>query len=70
MCTIAAGAFHVPFQVLVIASALGRSARFFLVASLFYFDGPPIKSLIDRYVEAGAFVVLLVFGFLIIRWLL
>lgn len=70
--TIAAGAFEVPFSTLVIASALSRSARFFLVAALFYFFGPPIKSLIDRYFEAVAvaFVVLLVFGFMVIRWLL
>lgn len=70
--TIAAGAFHVDFEVMVIASALSRSARFFLVSSLFYFYGPPIKNLIDRYFEAVAvaFVVLLVGGFMIIRWLI
>lgn len=70
--TIAAGAFEVSFSVLVIASALSRSARFFLVAALFYFYGPPIKSLIDRYFEAVAvaFVVLLVFGFMLVRWLI
>jgi membrane protein YqaA with SNARE-associated domain len=69
--TIAAGAFGVSFEVLVLASAVSRTARFFLVAGLFYFFGPPIKSLIDRYFEAlaVAFVVLLVFGFMLIRWL-
>jgi membrane protein YqaA with SNARE-associated domain len=69
--TIAAGAFEVDFPILVAASAISRSARFFLVAALFFFFGPPIKSLIDRYFEAVAvaFVVLLVFGFLIIRLL-
>jgi membrane protein YqaA with SNARE-associated domain len=70
--TIAAGAFEVPFHILVAASALSRTARFFLVASLFYFFGPPIKTWIDRYFEAlaVAFVVLLVFGFVLIRWLI
>lgn len=70
--TIAAGAFGVEFPVLVVASAISRSARFLLVAALFYFFGPPIKSVIDRYFEAlaVAFVVLLVFGFMIVRWLL
>lgn len=70
--TIAAGAFEVPFHILVVASALSRSARFFLVAALFFFFGPPIKKLIDRYFEAVAvaFVVLLVFGFLLIRWII
>ena len=70
--TIAAGAFEVPFHVLVIASALSRTARFFIVSALFFYFGPPIKSLIDRYFEAVAvgFVVLLVFGFLLIRWII
>lgn len=69
--TIAAGAFHVDFSTLVIASALSRSARFFLVAGLFYFFGPRIKAMIDKYFEvlAVAFAVLLVLGFLAIRWL-
>jgi membrane protein YqaA with SNARE-associated domain len=70
--TIAAGAFEVPFAVMVAASAISRSARFFLVAALFFFFGPPIKALIDRYFEAVAvaFIVLLVAGFMIIRWII
>ncbi len=70
--TIAAGAFDVSFATLVIASALSRTSRFFLVAGLFYFFGPPIKSLIDKYFEALAlaFVVLLIGGFLMVRWLM
>jgi membrane protein YqaA with SNARE-associated domain len=70
--TIAAGAFQIPFLVLVSASLLSRPARFFLVAALFYFFGPPIKSFIDRYFEwlSVIFVVLLVLGFVLIRYLL
>jgi len=67
--TIAAGAFHIPFLTLVTASVLSRSLRFFLVAALFYWFGPPIKSLIDKYFEwlTLAFLVLLVLGFVVIR---
>jgi membrane protein YqaA with SNARE-associated domain len=70
--TIAAGAFHIPFMTLVTASILSRSARFFLVASLFYFFGAPIKAFIDRYFEilTVVFSVLLVLGFVVVRLVL
>lgn len=68
--TIAAGAFHIPFGTLVTASVLSRSARFFLVAALFFFFGKPIKAFIDRYFEilTIVFTVLLVLGFVVIRF--
>lgn len=67
--TIAAGAFEVPIMTLIGASVIGRSARFFLVASLFYFFGAPIKKFIDKYFEflTIVFLVLLVAGFVLIR---
>ncbi len=67
--TIAAGAFEVSLATLVVASVIGRSARFFLVAGLFYFFGAPIKKFIDKYFEilSVVFLVLLVGGFIIIR---
>ncbi|MBN1105526.1 MAG: DedA family protein [Deltaproteobacteria bacterium] len=70
--TIAAGAFQIPFLTLVSASVLSRPARFFFVAALFFFFGPPIKSFIDKYFEwlSVIFVVLLVLGFVLIRYLL
>ncbi|MCX7983401.1 MAG: VTT domain-containing protein [Bacteroidetes bacterium] len=70
--TIAAGAFEVSFATLVYASLLSRSARFFLVAALFYVFGPTIKPFIDRYFEilSVIFVVLLMLGFIVIKWLL
>lgn len=69
--TIAAGAFKVSFETLVIASAVSRPARFFLVAALFYFAGPQIKPYIDKYFEAATliFVVLLIGGFVVIKYL-
>jgi membrane protein YqaA with SNARE-associated domain len=70
--TIAAGTFQISFPAFVVASALSRSARFFLVSALFYRFGPPIKAFIDKYFEVLtlAFVVLLILGFLVIRYVL
>jgi len=70
--TIAAGAFKINFSVFVVASLVSRSARFFLVGGLIYIFGPSIQSFIDKYfnVLAIAFTVLLIAGFLIIKYLL
>ena len=67
--TISAGAFDINFTVFVIASAISRAARFFLVAWLIYIFGPKIKTFIDKYfnILAITFVVLLVAGFAIIK---
>ncbi|MDP2600152.1 MAG: YqaA family protein [Deltaproteobacteria bacterium] len=71
--TIAAGVYHayVPLSILIVASAVGRPARFFLVAALIYFFGPRIKTFIDRYFNwlTVAFTVLLVGGFLLMKYL-
>jgi membrane protein YqaA with SNARE-associated domain len=71
--TIAAGFFKMNFAVFVIASAVSRSARFFLVAGLigilFEKYGERIQRFIDKYFNwlAIAFVVLLVLGFLVLK---
>ncbi len=69
--TISAGVYSdlVPFSTLVGASIVGRGARFFLVAGLLYFFGPPMKRFIDRHLEwlTLAFSVLLIGGIVIIR---
>jgi membrane protein YqaA with SNARE-associated domain len=69
--TISAGAFKIDFLVFLIASTVSRSARFFLVASLIYFFGPPIRTFIDRYFEllATVFAILLVLGFVALKWI-
>ena len=66
--TISAGAFEINFTVFIIASAVSRAARFFLVGGLIYIFGPKIQAFIDKYfnILAIAFVVLLVAGFAII----
>lgn len=72
--TIAAGVFHekVSLWTLVGASLLGRSGRFFLVAGAIYFFGPPVKRLLDKYLELFTvlFMVLLIGSFVLIKYLL
>ena len=70
--TIAAGVFHeqVSLGTLVLASAIGRSGRFFLVAGCIYYFGPPVKRLLDKYLEVFTviFMVLLVGSFFLIKY--
>jgi len=70
VATIAAGATLMPLLPFFIASALGRAARFFLVAGLIWRFGPSIKTFIDKYFDklSIAFVVLLVLGFVAVKW--
>lgn len=69
--TIAAGVFQISFPMFMIASLVGRSARFFLVAGLLYFFGEPIKGFIDRWFNplVVAFTVLLIGGFALLKYL-
>ena len=69
--TISAGAFQINFSVFALASAISRSARFFLVGGLIYIFGPQIQRFIEKYfnILAVAFTVLLVAGFVIIKFL-
>jgi membrane protein DedA with SNARE-associated domain len=69
--TIAAGVFGVPLPVLVGASAIGRSGRFFLVATRIFFFGPAVRNFLDRYLELATvlILVLLVGGFYAARYL-
>lgn len=68
--TIAAGAFKVPINILITASLISRPVRFFLVAGIFYWFGPKIKPVIDKYFEllTLAFVILLILGFVAIKY--
>jgi len=69
--TISAGAFKINFVIFLIASAISRSARFFLVGWLIYKFGPGIRLFIDRYfnVLAFVFVALLIGGFILVKYL-
>ena len=70
--TIAAGFWQVGLFPLIAASIIGRSARFFIVASLIYFFGPKIKGFIDKYFNLLTiiFIILLIGGFLIVKYLI
>jgi membrane protein YqaA with SNARE-associated domain len=69
--TIAAGVCKINIFTLLIASALSRSARFFMVAGLFYLFGPKIKTFIEKYfnILSIIFVILLISGFVAIKYL-
>jgi membrane protein YqaA with SNARE-associated domain len=68
--TISSGAFGINFWGFIIASAIGRSARFFLVGWLIWKFGAPIKGFIDKYFNllAMLFVALLILGFVLIKY--
>ena len=70
--TIAAGVWKINFFVLVICSIMGRGLRFFIVATLIFFLGKRIKTFIDKYFEwlTVLFFILLVAGFIVIKYLL
>ena len=70
--TIAAGAFRIDFLIFVLASAVSRSARFFIVAALIYKFGPPVKALIEKYFNLFTivFFILLVLGFVVLKVIL
>ncbi|MHA1569078.1 MAG: YqaA family protein [Alphaproteobacteria bacterium] len=56
----------------VLVSALSRSARFFLVATLLYFFGEKMRVFIEKYFNLLTiiFMVLLVLGFIVIKYVL
>ena len=70
--TISSGVMDLALGPFLLASALSRSLRFFLVAGLIYRFGEPICEFIDRYFNKLAllFSVLLVGGVLAVKWLL
>jgi len=69
--TIAAGACSLNLGVMIAASVVGRSLRFFLLGVLFKLYGPRIKRFIDRYFNllTVLFLILGVLGFVCVKWL-
>lgn len=67
--TITAGVFEINFLIFLIASALSRSARFFLVAGLFGWKGEKIRPFVEKYFNwlSLAFVVMLIGGFAVLK---
>jgi len=72
LVTIASGAFKFSLLWFTIAAVISRSMRFFLVASLLWKFGEPIRTFIERRLTllTTLFVLLLVGGFLAMRYLL
>lgn len=70
--TISGGAFSINLPMFIIASIISRAGRFFLVAFLIWKFGEQIKGFIDKYFNmlAIAFTVLLIGGFVLIKYLL
>jgi membrane protein YqaA with SNARE-associated domain len=69
--TITSGFFRFEFPSFLLASVIGRSFRFFLVATLIWKFGAPIKTFIDKYFNllTVIFTVLLAGGFIAIKYL-
>jgi membrane protein YqaA with SNARE-associated domain len=69
--TIAAGAAALNFPVFIVASALGRGARFFLVAGLLVWGGVQFEVSLRKYVERIGWItvgiVVAVIGWLMVR---
>ena len=70
--TIASGVTALNLWQFTIASIVSRGMRFFMVAGLIYWFGPPVRAFIERYLGwmTLAFGVLLVGGFVTARYLL
>ena len=69
LITITAGAFNINIFTFAIASAIGRAARFYLVAWLIHRFGRHISKFIDKYfnILSVIFVILLIAGYIAIK---
>lgn len=70
--TIASGATGLPLPVFMLASVVARGLRFFVVAALLWWMGPPIREFIEKRLGLmfTLFVILLVGGFVVARYML
>ncbi len=67
--TIASGVTHLDPIVFGIASVVSRGLRFFIVAALLWYFGPPIRTFVERYLAwvVLVFCVLLIAGFVVLK---
>jgi len=70
--TIAAGVGHISLLTLLFASIVGRGMRFYLVALFLWLFGPVVRNWLEKYFEiiAVAFAVLLIGGFVLIKYVM
>lgn len=66
--TVAAGAMLLPLAPFILASAIGRGSRFFLVAGLVAWGGPRFAPLLRRHVERLGWATVLVLVIAIGVW--
>jgi len=71
LVTIASGAAHFDLLTFGVASLVTRGARFYLVTGLLYLFGEPIRTFIEKHLTlvTTAFVILIVAGFVALRYL-
>jgi membrane protein YqaA with SNARE-associated domain len=71
LVTITAGALHFALIPFILASIVSRAMRFFMVAALLWKFGEPVRHFIEKRLElvTTVFLVLLVAGFFLIRYL-
>ena len=69
--TIASGLAQLDITTFTLASLLSRGARYFLVAALLWYFGPPIRAFIEGNLRllVTLFFVLLAGGFIVLRYL-
>jgi membrane protein YqaA with SNARE-associated domain len=69
--TISAGIFKISLLTLLIASAIGRGMRFFIVSAALRLFGAQIKNVIEKYfnIISIIFFVLLIGGFIALKYL-
>lgn len=67
--TIGAGACKINFVNFILASIVSRGARFFIVSTLLYTIGEPVKTIIDKYFNLLTllFAALLIGGFVALK---
>lgn len=72
LVTIASGAAHFSLAIFIIASIVTRGLRFYLLAALLWKYGPPIQNFIEKRLTilSWTFLVALIGGFLVIRYLI
>ena len=70
--TITAGVFKINLATFILASSIGRSARFLIEGSLIYFFGEKIRYFIEKYLNLLSiiFFILLAVGIYITKFLL
>ena len=69
--TIAAGVSHVDLSIFIVASIIARALRFYVVAALLYWFGPPIRDFIEKRLTlvTTSFAGAIVLGFVALHYL-